>query len=166
MADGSGFGGRVALCDDGAYRWTYDIKANGNDDLFRFMVGVCLAVCAPIALIMLVLIWQYGAAQALLSVGGFLALTVLLPMLIWKLLPMDPSFRMDETEIETWPKGRGQNIFDFRSVRRVEMRPDVDLIKLRFRLGALRVYAPREDYEMVREYILARVPREAEVLYS
>ena len=49
---------RVERGEDGAYRWTYDLKENGNDEPFWFMIRVCLAVSLPIALIMAALTWQ------------------------------------------------------------------------------------------------------------
>ena len=57
---------RVERGADGAYRWTYDLRANRNNEPFWFMVKICLAVSVPIAMIMLFLTWQYGPAQAIL----------------------------------------------------------------------------------------------------
>ena len=156
---------RVERGVDGAYYWTYDLKANGNNTPFWFMVKVCLAVSLPIALIMLVLTWQYGPVEALLYTLLLLVLMVGLPMFIWQLMPVNPSFRMDEEAIEAWPKGSGVNIHTYRGVRRVIMEREIDRIHLRWRVGGLHVYVPREDYEMVREFILAHVPEGAERVY-
>ena len=157
---------KVRHDEDGAYRWNYNMKENGNNAPLWFMVGICSAIGVPIALIMLVLIWPYGAQQAVLSALGLLAGLVGLPALIWKLLPPDPSFKMTETRIESWPKGKGNNIHHFEDVRRVTLRPDIDRIQLHERLGGLHVYVPQEDYDFVREYILARIPKGTEVLWS
>ena len=152
------FPARVEQGEDGAYCWTYDLKANRNDEPFWFMVKVCLAVAGPIALIMAVLTWQYAGVEALLWSLGLLAMMVGLPALIWKLAPLNPSFRMTDEDIEAWPKGRNRNLYAFRSVRSVKIQPRTDAIKLRFTFGGMHVYVPREDYATVREYILARVP--------
>ena len=150
---------------EGVYRWTYKLKENGNNAPLRTMVRICLAVSLPITLIMLALIWSYGALQAVLSVLGLLAGLVGLPVLIWILLPPNPSYKMTEKQIESWPKGKGVNIHPFDGVKRVTLRPDIDRILLHEALGGLHVYVPREDYDFVREYILARVPQGTEVAY-
>ena len=152
--------------DGDAYRWTYDLKAHHNLGPMWSMLRICLAIAVPIALVMLGLTWSYGPAQAALWSALFLALFAGLPVLLWLLLPPDPSFRMTETEITAWPKGRGNNVHRFQGVRRVILRPDIDRIQLRWIATGLHVYVPPEDYDFVREFILARVPKGAEVLWS
>ena len=162
MDQGIGFPDRVTLYDDGAYRWSYSIRAHGNNASMRFMLGICAAVFLPIAVIMLVMTWSYGALQAVLYAAGLTAAGILLPLLVWKLLPPDPAFRMTEEFIEAWPKGRGNNIHHYKGVQRVTLRPDIDRIGLRWRFGALHVYVPPEDYDFVKEFVLAHVPEDAE----
>ncbi len=152
------FPDRVTLYDDGAYRWTYDTRANHNSSQYETMVRICLVVSLPIAVIMLVMTWQYGAAQALLSVLGLLALTVGLPALIWKLSPVNPSFRMSATEIEAWPKGRSRHLHTFDTLRGVQMCSERDLIRLRWALGGMDVYVPAEDFRLVADFIAAHAP--------
>ena len=160
-----GFPKRLQQGDDGAYRWTYDIKAQGNRAPARTMVFICAAIFVPIALIMLFMTWQYGELQALLFCLGLLALGVGLPALIWVLLPQNASYKMTGEYIEAWPKGRGNNIHRYEGVRRVTMEPRIDRIRLKWAVTGLDVYVPREDYAFVRDYILERVPQEAEKLY-
>ncbi len=149
---------------EGVYRWTYKLKENGNNAPLRTMVRICLAVSLPITLIMLVLTWQYDPPIALLSTACLFAGMVLLPALLWKLMPPDPSFRMDAEQIESWPKGKGNNIHSFKGVRRVVLRPDIDRIRLRWTVTGLDVYVPKDDYEFVTDFILAHIPERAEVL--
>ena len=159
------FPNRVTQYDDGAYRWTYSLRKEGNAAPRRTMVTICAAVFIPIALIMLVMTWQYGARDAVLCCLGLLAGGVGLPALIWKLAPPDPSFKMTDEYIEAWPKGRGQNIHTFEGVRRVELEPALDRIRLKWVVSGLDVYVPREDYALVRDFILDHVPESAEKLY-
>ena len=161
-----GFPKRVTREESGAYYWTYDLKAHGNNEPLWFMLKICLAVAVPIDLIMLMLTWEYGPGQALLWNAIFLAGMVGLPALIWKLLPPNPSFRMDDKEIEAWPKGRGQNIHAFKDVRRVSLRPDTHCIILKWHITALHVYVPPEDYGFVRDFIIAHVPEGVEMRYN
>ncbi len=156
---------KVQQGDDGAYRWTYDTKAQGNSQPRKTMVFISAAVFVPIALIMLFMTWQYGELQALLFCLGLLAIGVGLPALIWVLLPPNPSFKMTEAYIESWPKGKGNNIHHYEGVRRVTMEPRVDRIRLKWAVTGLDVYVPREDYAFVRDYILERVPADAEKIY-
>lgn len=150
------FPDRVTLGEDGSYRWRYDLKAHHNTAPMEMMVKISLAVGVPIALIMLVLTWQYGPLQATLSSLGMLAMLVLLPTLIWKLLPPDPMFRMDEAQIEAWPKGRSSGIYAFKGLTEVTPDPGVDRIILRWRVTRLEVYVPPEDYEFVKAFLMER----------
>lgn len=159
------FPDHVAQGSDGAYRWTYDTKAQRNSAPFKTMVFISAAVFVPVALIMLFMTWQYGALQALLVCLGMLAIGVGLPALIWALLPPNPSFKMTGEYIESWPKGKGNNIHRYEGVRRVTMEPRVDRIRLKWAVTGLDVYVPRESYAFVRDYILERVPGDAEKLY-
>lgn len=159
----SKFPDRVAQGSDGAYRWRYDMKEHGNDAPMRMMLGIGLAIGAPLALVLLVLTWGFDPLQAALIAAGVLALIVLLPLLIWRLAPPDAGYRMDENEIEAWPKGRNNNIHPFRGVTRVESNPRQDRIVLRWRVTRLEVYVPPEDYAFVLEFICAHVPEGAEM---
>ena len=156
---------RLQRGDDGAYRWTYAQRAQGNRTPIETMVKVCAAVFVPIAVVMLFMTWSYGAGQALLFTGGMLLMGVGLPTLIWLLAPPNLSFKMTGEYIKSWPKGRGNNIHRYEGVRRVTMEPRVDRIRLKWAVTGLDVYVPREDYAFVRDYILERVPKDAEKLY-
>ena len=158
------FNDRMTLCKDGAYRWTYDMKAHHNYDPFRYMMKVVVAVSVPVALIMLVMIWPMDPKWAVLSALMFLALMVLLPAGLWLLMLPNPSFRLSETEIEAWPKGKGANIFALTSVRRVMLCPDRDLIKLRVPLGGVRVYVPQEDFELLSDFLTEHLMGRAEFI--
>ena len=151
----SQFTDRVTLGEDGAYRWRYDLKKNGNSAPMETMVKVCAAIGVPIALIMLAMTWQFDPLQAALIALGFLVLMVGLPALVWKLMPPDPMFKMDETQIQAWPKGKTSGIHRFEGVRDVAFEPDLDRITLRWRVDRLEVYVPSEDYDFVREFIRA-----------
>lgn len=157
----SDFPTRVARGGDGAYRWRYDMKAHGNDAPMRMMLKIGLAIGAPVALVLLALTWGYDPLQAMLTSLGVLALIVLLPLLIWKLAPPDAGYRMDETQIEAWPKGRNNNIHPFKGVTNVESDRRQDRIVLRWRVTRLEVYVPPEDYDFVMEFIRVHVPEGA-----
>ena len=163
MEQVTAFPSRVTLYDDGAYRWTYDTRAHHNSSQYETMVGICLAVFLPIAIIMLVMTWQYGAAQALLFTLGLLALGVGLPALIWKLSPVNPSYCMSETEIEAWPKGRSRHLHAFEGLRGVRMHSERDLIRLRWAAAGMDVYVPTEDFRLVADFIIAHAPAGVEI---
>ena len=151
---------------DGAYRWTYSLRENHNNGPLLMMVRICAAICVPVALVMLALTWGYNPLQAALSTAGFLAVSVGLPALIWVLMPPNPSYKMTEDYIESWPKGKGNNIHRFEGVRRVTMRSDIDCIRLKWRVTGLYVYVPREDFGFVRDFIVDHVPESAEKCYD
>ncbi|MBQ6373157.1 MAG: hypothetical protein IJJ45_01575 [Clostridia bacterium] len=158
MSQPAVFPHRVTQSDDGTYCWTYDLKAHRNFAQLTFMAKLLAAIFVPVALILLCLTWSYGAIQALLFCIAMPAVVILLPVLIWWWLPPDPSYLMTESRIESWPKGRGNNVFLFSDVRHVRFRRDIDRIELRFVIGALHVYVPPEDYDLVKDLIIDRVP--------
>ena len=157
---------KVRQGDDGAYRWNYNMKENGNNAPFWTMIGICAAIGVPVALIMLVMTWPYGHLQAALSALGLVAMVVVLPALIWRLSPPDPSFELTDRTIEAWPKGKGRNLHSLDGVRQVTVRPGEDRVILRFAVTGVHVYIPPEDFDFVREAILACVPEGTPVLWE
>ena len=166
MEFGKQFPQRVARGEDGAYRWTYSFRAHHNYGGLWLMVGICAAIGVPVALIMLVMTWPYGHLQAALSALGLVAMVVVLPALIWRLSPPDPSFELTDRTIEAWPKGKGRNLHSLDGVRQVTVRPGEDRVILRFAVTGVHVYIPPEDFDFVREAILACVPEGTPVLWE
>ena len=153
----------VTVEDDGVCRWTYDLKAHGNDDLFRKMMKILVAIFAPVAVIMLVMGWRFDPLQAVLIALGMAAIGILLPALLWRVMAINPSYEMTAEYIESWPRGKGRNIHTYGGVRRIVLCEDRDLIRLRGRIGGLDMYVPPEDYEWVLAFVLKRVPENTEV---
>ena len=190
---------RVTLCNDGKYRWTYEMSLFKNPTIFlliwKIFFFIFLGVFAVVNISDFI---KWGPEKALenLPVLGYLLLgmtaVVGLGYLIYAAIMGGKyivEFEMDEKGIthkqtasqakKTKKIGRvtmmagaaagrigtvgaGMNAqrtemySDFSKVRKIKAYPRRDLIKVNERLGHNQVYAAKEDFEFVKNYIASR----------
>ena len=196
---------RVTLCDDGVYRWSYDMDMWHNRFMLRHVLTI---VCAMSVLVSLTMLAAFGlnrvsprlAALLFIIPMGALSAPTLLIYLICALAMRGNyhlRFEMDENKIvlvqtaETENRNRvlttvstvagiaaGQRNKAYRvnatlraadsvgttafaDVTRVRLFPDDDVIDLWEWFGMNQIYVPREDYALVRDFMLARVSEKA-----
>ena len=196
---------RVTLCDDGVYRWSYDMDMRHNRFMLRHVLTI---VCAMSVLVSLTMLAAFGlnrvsprlaALLFIIPMGALSALTLLIYLIC--ALAMRGNyhlrFEMDENKIvlvqtaETENRNRvlttvstvagiaaGQRNKAYRvnatlraadsvgttafaNVTRVRLFPDDDVIDLWEWFGMNQIYVPREDYALVRDFMLARVSEKA-----
>ena len=196
---------RVTLCDDGVYRWSYDMDMWHNRFMLRHVLTI---VCAMSVLVSLTMLAAFGlnrvsprlaALLFIIPMGALSALTLLIYLIC--ALAMRGNyhlrFEMDENKIvlvqtaETENRNRvlttvstvtgiaaGQRNKAYRvnatlraadsvgttafaDVTRVRLFPDDDVIDLWEWFGMNQIYVPREDYALVRDFMLARVSEKA-----
>ena len=196
---------RVTLCDDGVYRWSYDMDMWRNRFMLRHVLKI---VCAMSVLVSLTMLAAFGlnrvsprlaALLFIIPMGALSALTLLIYLIC--ALAMRGNyhlrFEMDENKIvlvqtaETENRNRvlttvstvagiaaGQRNKAYRvnatlraadsvgttafaDVTRVRLFPDDDVIDLWEWFGMNQIYVPREDYALVRDFMLARVSEKA-----
>ena len=196
---------RVTRCDDGVYRWSYDMDMWHNRFMLRHVLTI---VCAMSVLVSLTMLAAFGlnrvsprlaALLFIIPMGALSALTLLIYLIC--ALAMRGNyhlrFEMDENKIvlvqtaETENRNRvlttvstvagiaaGQRNKAYRvnatlraadsvgttafaDVTRVRLFPDDDVIDLWEWFGMNQIYVPREDYALVRDFMLARVSEKA-----
>ena len=196
---------RVTLCDDGVYRWSYDMDMWHNRFMLRHVLTIVCAMSVLVSLTMLAAFGlrrvspRFAALLFLIPAGALIALTLLIYLIC--ALAMRGNyhlrFEMDENKIvlvqtaETENRNRvlttvstvagiaaGQRNKAYRvnatlraadsvgttafaNVTRVRLFPDDDVIDLWEWFGMNQIYVPREDYALVRDFMLARVSEKA-----
>ena len=196
---GEGSRKNVTLCDDGKYRWTYEINLFKNPMFFlliwKIFFFIFLGVFAVVNISDFI---KWGAEKALenLPILGYilLGMTVVVGLgyLIYAAIMGGKyivEFEMDEKGVnhkqtETQAKKarkiarttmiagaasgkvstigagiaaqRTEMYSEFAKVRKVKLYPYRNLIKVNERFGHNQVYAAKEDFEFVKNYIASR----------
>ena len=70
---------------------------------------------------------------------------------------------MNDEFVQIQPSGRASGITRFAEVKRAELYPDTNEIRLISRWGKCPVLVRREDYTQIKDHILPHLPRTAEV---
>ena len=147
---------------ESAYTWTYKADASAQSPVFASMLKICAAIGLGMALIC-----------AIIGIGwlGPILLTgmVGLPALAWVLLGrLSGGTRRERyalTEETLWVSTAWkQHTYSLRNVRRMRLCPGKDLIELHMaELAVVHVFADRERYGTVLDFIRARLPEGAKV---
>ncbi len=163
---------------DGFYRWRYTLDKYHDRNMYKTMavvfgiisiggfVGGFLWARVPAELVRQnpgrypVLLLKY---QLLYGLAGYALLFAIfaLVMGLVRLIEGGPSvywYRMNDEIVQIQPSGRGSGIHFLEEVKRVELLPDVNEIRLISRWGKCPVLVRKEDYEFVKDHILANVP--------
>ncbi|MBQ8953929.1 MAG: hypothetical protein IJ048_07410 [Clostridia bacterium] len=155
---------RVTRSDDGVYRWRYSVDMSSKGAIYASMTKVC----AIIALIIIA-----GTAIIVPEIAVFISLAglgiVALPAILWAVTyrgaaaRQDMRFGMDEEWIYVPGLYKSERTA-FSAIRGVEVRPDQDLIELRTAtMTLIQVFAPHEDFDFVKEFIISHVSPMANV---
>lgn len=173
----------VRLGEDGFYRWRYDLDAYHDRKMYRFLLkflaifslagavlGFLLAR-VPVDVIRQdptqyqTVLTQRRLLYALLGYAAFFAAGLIITALV-RLLSGGTStrwYRMNDEFVQIQPSGRTSGITRFAEVKRAELYPDTNEIRLISRWGKGPVLVRREDYTQIKDHILAHLPQTAEV---
>ena len=162
--DSNLFSTRVVQGDDGVYRWIYRMNPRRNKHPVSVIGKVFLFMSAIIVVGLLIVgspnpnamsVWE----MPLMVLGVFLGVYLLVTLLLY-LQGDDPlPFAMDEESITTY-RAKGAGPHTFRHMRRVRFLPQYDAIRMGF---GLTIYVPKEDYDMVKAFLLAHLPPHVDV---
>ena len=161
--DSKSFTARVLQGDDGVYRWVYKMNPRRNKHPLSIVGKVFLIMGGLGAIGMFIAgppthtmsVWDMPLMILALFLGIFLLVTLLL-----YLQGDDPlAYAMDEESITTF-RAKVAGPHTFRHMRRVRFMPQYDAIRLGF---GLTIYVPAEDYDMVKAFILERLPSKADI---
>ena len=98
----------------------------------------------------------YGAAGYVTFLGFFVLIIGLV-----RLMEGGPSvywYQMNEDILQIEPSGKGSGVRFLQDMKRVELYPEVNEIRLISGWGKTPVLVRPEDYELVKDHILAHVP--------
>ena len=74
--------------------------------------------------------------------------------------PSTNWFLMNEELVRVQPSGRASGINRFSDIKRVEILSDVNELRLISRLGKCSVLVRSEDFSLVKNFILAHLPKD------
>ena len=111
------------------------------------------------------LLTQRRLLYALLGYAVFFAAGLIITALV-RLLSGGTStrwYRMNDEFVQIQPSGRTSGITRFAEIKRAELYPETNEIRLISRWGKGPVLVRREDYTQIKDHILAQLPQTAEV---
>lgn len=173
----------VRLDEDGFYRWRCLLDKHHDRNMYRFLIRfwAVFAICGLVMGFLMAnvppemirqdpsrypeLLMRQRLIYAVLGYVVFFAGGLAITGLV-RLIEGGPStywYRMNDDFVQIKPSGRGSGINSFVEVKRVELYPDVNEIRLISRWGKGPVLVRAEDYELVKDHILAHVPENAEI---
>ena len=159
---------RVTSESDGSWSW----RAETEKSYELQNLGLGFKACILIAVLMLLLggvfSMQVRDPSAFLPVAGSIAVFLVIAVVIFGLAArlLNSSYEvylMEDTFIRSGT-GKASVYFSYKGARKVILTPGY--IELKGRIKRLRAYVPAEDMSFVRNYILSRVPGDAEIIYS
>lgn len=167
----------VRLGEDGFYRWRYDLDAYHSRKMYRFLLkffaifslagavfGFLLAR-APVDVIRQdptqyqTVLTERRLLYALLGYAAFFAAGLLITALV-RLLSGGASrwwYRMNDEFVQIQPSGRTSGITRFAEVKRADLYPETNEIRLISRWGKCPLLMRAEDYDLIKTHILAHV---------
>ena len=158
------FSERVTRGEDGVYRWHYPMNPRRNKYPLVIMGKVFFTIAALSAAGLLIVGSPNPGkmsdwAMPLMVIALYLGVFALVAGIMY-LAGDDPMpFAMDEEKVTTF-RAKTAGPHTFARVRRVRLLPEYDAIRLG--LGVV-LFIPPEDYDMVKSFILDRLPPTARV---
>lgn len=168
----------VRLDEDGFYRWRCTLDKVHDCGMYRFLIRfwAVFAVCGLVMGFLMAhvppemirqdptrypaLLMRQRLIYSVLGYAVFFAGGLVITGVV-RLIEGGPStywYRMNGDFVQIRPSGRASGINSFDGVKRVELYPDVNEIRLISRWGRCPVLVRAEDYELVKDHILAHLP--------
>ncbi len=169
---------------NGFYRWRYTMDKYHDRNMYRFLIKfwAIFALCGTVMGYLLAKAparlmredpdryWNILTTRRILypiaCYAAFFAVGMAITGLI-RLIEGGPSrnwYRMNDEFVQIRPSGKGSGINPFEEVKRVELYPSVNEIRLIGHWGKCPVLVRKEDYEMVKSHILSHIPAAAEII--
>ncbi len=174
----------VRLDEDGVYRWRYQLDPYHERKMYLLLVKIFGFISPAGAVLGFLLakvppdkLRENPAAyhsmllkqQLLYAVLGF-AVFFIFGLLVIGLIRLVEGgstnywYQMDDELVHLEPSGRGSGIHTFAEVKRVELYPEVNEIRMVSRWGRCPVLVGTEDYELVKKHILEHIPENTEII--
>ena len=154
---------RIEKDQHGFYHWYGTVDAGYEKKTFRIAFGVCGGMCLMF-IVMSLFMGGEVLGVTLLSCLGVMAVCFGVCFLFnLNAGNRRQGYRMNE-DCVIFGRGRSTAPFFFKSIRKAVVFPSRHMIELYPPVGSGPVFAPPEDYEFVRDFILERLPDTAEVI--
>ena len=151
----------------GLYTWTCPIEMDYHRKTMLPGFKACIGMVLFILLFGAVLSFQYRDRMSFWIMAGCAGVILLITLLVFGLtfLATDPQerYEMTETYVKTG-SGKSSAYFNFRKARTAVF--SGKYIELHGKVVKMRVYAPEEDFDFVKSYILNRLPGECDIRYE
>ena len=153
---------------NGTYTWSCSIDV----DYYRRNMAMGFKACLWIAAFLLVfgafLCYRFQDWSTLLIIAACDAVFLLISILIFWLFThfaTDPQehYEMTDIYIKTG-SGKSSVYFDLKRVKTATFGPKY--IELKGKVAKMRVYAPAEDFNFVKSYIMTQLPGDCAILYE
>ncbi len=173
----------VRLDEDGFYRWGCILDKYHNRKMYGFLIKfwAVFALCGlvmgyllaqgPIEVLRVdrsryqAILTQRRIFYAIAGYAAFFAVGLLITGLV-RLIEGGPSrywYRMNGEFVQIKPSGKSSGVNLFKEVKRVELSPNVNEIRLISAWGRCPVLVRAEDYALVKDHILTHIPETAKV---
>ena len=157
---------RVTLQPNGSFRWNCPIEKEYERRAYRHTLYFCGGLAAFLLVFGTVLsvMYEQSVLIPVLSTGGIMLIVLLLCFILDRLPgTMTEDYILTDKYIHTG-HGKSGAYFDFRRTKEAVF--NNRYIELRGPFGGPRVYVPEEDMPLVRDFILSRLPGDAEIRYG
>ena len=155
---------RVQRCDDGAYRWRGEFDRAQYSQVVKITMGVCGGMCLMFILLALAMREMLGVmlltSLAVLAIAGGVCWAYMRFM-----TPIYQPYELTEDYVR-YVGGRSSNTyFRYKDIRKVIIDADRNRIAICSLLVTAPVFVPHEDFALVQNFILQRLPDTAQVIY-
>jgi len=152
---------KVTQLENGTYCWRCKVDDATTGFAYKLTLGVCGGICAFLILLSLAIGNLWATKITLLSSLGVMAIAGGV-VLIFKILGnWDEYYWMNDEYIRIGT-GKSTAVMEYERLRRVILADNKILLEKK--LGRATVFIPDGDYDLVRNYILARIPGTTEVV--
>lgn len=174
----------VRLDDDGFFRWRCTLDKVQDRKMYRFQIKywAIFALCGLVLGVLLAkvppdvirqdpsryqtVLMQRRTLYGFLGYAAFFAGGILISAIV-RLMEGGAStlwYRMNEAFVQLKPSGRSSGITSFAEVKRVEIDPAVNEVRLISRWGKCPVLVRPEDFELVKDHILSHIPENTKII--
>ncbi len=168
----------VQLQNDGYFRWSYKMDKYHDRQMFKRLFKIFAIISAAgfiggvlMASVPMNVLRQHPHSyqslmlkyQLLYGIAGYAMIFAIFAVIMGlvRLIEGGPAqlwYQLNEDIVQIKPSGKGSGVNFLEDVKRVELYPEVNEIRLVSRWGKAPVMVRAEDYELIKEFILAHVP--------
>lgn len=152
--------------ENGTYRWTGTVDAAFNRKVSTTVFGVMGGMCV-FFLVMALVVNPEMLLVTFLSDLGVMAVVSLVTIPYMKATKgRQQAYEMNDEYVHYVGYGKEDTYFRYRSIHKVVVHYSRNMLEVKGAVVSVPVFAAREDFGFIRDYILHRLPADAKVLYE